>query len=146
MNPIQTNKPVFFGDDGEVLKSGNIYIGQPNQWPLSFPKTVTFQDSAGSTVTAAQPLRTNNQGRITYAGKAVIALVDGDYSMLIQDHNGVTVADGYTPFVENSATESVAENVTRVGLTLADIKQFDVTPGDTVRNIGKTTSSDRLGS
>jgi sugar lactone lactonase YvrE len=44
MNPIQTNKPIFFGNDGEVLKSGRIYIGQPNQYPISFPKTVTFQD------------------------------------------------------------------------------------------------------
>ena len=145
MNPIRTNKPVFFGDDGEVLKSGNIYIGQPSQWPLSFPKTVTLQDSAGSQFTAAQPLRTNSQGRIEYNGKAVIALVDGDYSMLVRDRNGVTVADGYTPFVENSSTGAVAEDVTRVGLTLSDIKQFDVTPGDTVRNVGKTTSSDKMG-
>lgn len=146
MNPIRSNKPVFFADDGDVLKSGSIYIGQPNQWPLSFPKTVTLQDSAGSTFAAAQPLRTNNDGRITYGGKAVIALVDGDYSMLVQDRNGVTVADGYTPFVANpDAGGGTVEGATQVGLLLSDIKAFDVTPGDTVRNVGKTSALDGLG-
>ena len=146
MNPIRTNKPVFFGDDGEVLKSGNIYIGQPNQWPLSFPKTVTFQDSAGSQFTAQQPLKTNNQGRIEYNGKAVIALVDGDYSILVRDRNGVTVGEGYTPFVENTdGGGEPSDGVTQVGLLLSDIKQFNVTPGETVRNVGKLTALDGLG-
>lgn len=145
MNPIRTNKPVFFGDNGEVLKSGNIYIGQPNQWPLSFPKTVTLQDSAGSQFTASQPLRTNGDGRITYSGKAMIALVDGDYSMLVRDRNGVTVGDGYTPFIESSTDEAGLSGVTQVGTLLSDIKQFNVTPGDTVRNVGKDTALDGLG-
>jgi hypothetical protein len=146
MNPIRTNKPIFFGDNGEVLKSGNIYIGQPNQWPLSFPKTVTFQDSAGSQFTAAQPLRTNSQGRIEYNGKAVMALVDGNYSMLVRDRNGVTVADGYTPFVSNAGSGGGStEGVTQVGLLLSDIKQLNVTPGETVRNVGKSTTLDGLG-
>ena len=144
MNPIRTNKPVFFGDDGEVLKSGRIYIGQPNQWPLSFPKTVTLQDSAGSQFTAQQPLVTNNQGRIEYNGKAVIALVGGNYSMLVRDRNGVTVADGYTPFV--SAVDAGASGAgTQVGTLLVDIKQLNVTPGQTVRNVGKVTALDRMG-
>ena len=147
MNPIRSNKPVFFADDGDVLKSGSVYIGQPNQWPLSFPKTVTLQDSAGSTFTAAQPLRTNNDGRITYGGKAVIALVDGDYSMLIQDRNGVTVADGYTPFIANADAGggAAAGDVIQAGVLLSDIKGFNVTPGDVVRNVGKTTASDGEG-
>lgn len=146
MNPIQTNKPVFFGDDGEVLKSGLIYIGQPNQWPIDFPKTVTFQDSAGSQFTAQQPLRTNSQGRIEFNGKAMIALVDGNYSMLVHDRNGVTVADGYTPFVENTdGGGATTEGVTQVGLLLSDIKQLNVTPGETVRNVGKSTTLDKLG-
>lgn len=145
MNPIQTNKPVFFGEDGDVLKSGKIYIGQPNQWPLDFPKTVTLQDSAGSQFTAQQPLRTNSDGRITYNGKAIIALVDGNYSMLVRDRNDVTVPDGYTPFVENTDSGGTSEGVTQVGLLLSDIKQLNVTPGETVRNVGKATTLDNLG-
>lgn len=146
MNPIRTNKPVFFGNDGDVLKSGQIYIGQPNQWPISFPKTVTFQDSSGAQFEAQQPLRTNDQGQISFNGKAIIALVDGNYSMLVQDRNGVQVQDGYTPFVENAADAGGnLDNVTQVGLLLTDIKSFDVTPGDTVRNVGKTVATDGLG-
>lgn len=146
MNPIRTNKPVFFGDDGEVLKSGQIYIGQPNQWPLSFPKTVTLQDSAGSQFTAAQPLTTNNQGRIEYNGKSVMALVDGDYSILVRDRNGVTVGEGYTPFVENAADGPAStESVTQIGLLLEDIQSFDVTPGETVSNVGRLSANDGLG-
>lgn len=146
MNPIRTNKPVFFGNDGDVLKSGQIYIGQPNQWPISFPKTVTFQDSSGAQFEAQQPLRTNDQGQISFNGKAIIALVDGNYSLLVQDRNGVQVQDGYTPFVSNPGpAESNLGDVTRVGLLLTDIKSFDVTPGDTVRNVGKTVATDGLG-
>lgn len=146
MNPIRTNKPVFFGEDGDVLKSGKIYIGQPNQWPLSFPKTVTFQDSAGSQFTAAQPLTTNDQGRITYNGKSIMALVDGDYSILVRDRNGVTVGEGYTPFVANANAGGAATgDVTQVGLLLPDIKQLNVMPGETVRNVGKSTTLDGLG-
>lgn len=146
MKPIQTNKPVFFGNDGDVLKSGQIYIGQPNQYPVSFPKTVTFQDSSGAQFEAQQPLRTNDQGQVSYNGKAIIALVDGNYSMLIQDRNGATVQDGYTPFVSNPGEAEVnLGSVTQVGLLLPDIKLLDVTPGDTVRNVGKITATDGLG-
>lgn len=144
MTPIQTNKPVFFGDDGEVLKSGKIYIGQPNQWPIDFPKTVTFKDAAGATFTAGQPLVTDSDGRISYNGKAMIALVDGDYSVLVRDHTGVTVGEGYTPFVDNSSDPSIG-NVTQVGTLLTDIKKFNLTPGDTARNVGKITAIDGLG-
>ncbi len=146
MNPIRTNKPTFFGNDGDVLKSGQIFIGQPNQWPIDFPKTVTLQDSAGTQFTAQQPLTTNSQGQISYNGKAVIALVDGNYSMLVRDRNGVVVSDGYTPFVENTDSGGGGTtNATQVGTLLSDIKQFNVTPGDTVRNVGKTTALDDLG-
>lgn len=146
MKPIQTNKPVFFGNDGEVLKSGRIYIGQPNQYPISFPKTVTFQDSSGAQFEAQQPLRTNDQGQVSFNGKAIIALVDGNYSLLVQDRNGATVQDGYTPFVSNPGEAEVNLGaVTQVGLLLSDIKLLDVTPGDTVRNVGKITATDGLG-
>ncbi len=146
MKPIQTNKPVFFGNDGDVLKSGQIYIGQPNQYPISFPKTVTLQDSSGAQFEAQQPLRTNDQGQVSYNGKAIIALVDGNYSMLIQDRNGAAVQDGYTPFVSNPGeAEANLGSVTQVGLLLPDIKLLDVTPGDTVRNVGKITATDGLG-
>lgn len=146
MNPIRTNKPTFFGNDGDVLKSGEIFIGQPNQWPIDFPKTVTFQDSAGTQFTAQQPLTTNSQGQISYNGKAIIALVDGNYSMLVRDRNGVVVNDGYTPFIENTdAGGGPVSGGVQVGLTLLDIQAIDATAGDVLRNIGKVTAEDGLG-
>ena len=74
MNVIRTNKPNWFGNNGEPLQSGYIYIGLPNQDPIANPKTVTFEDSQGNQSAAAQPLRTNAQGAIQLNGKAMIAL------------------------------------------------------------------------
>lgn len=146
MNPIRTNKPVFFADDGEPLASGYIYVGLPGQDPRNFPKTVTFRDSGGGEFTAAQPLRTNGQGQISYNGKAIIALVEGDYSLLIEDRTGTQTKSGWTPTVTNSESGgSAVGETTRVGLLLSDIKLFDVSPGDTVRNVGKDTALDFLG-
>ena len=48
MTPIQTNKPVFFDDEGDVLEGGQIYIGQPGTDPRTNPKTVTLRDPGGS--------------------------------------------------------------------------------------------------
>lgn len=148
MNPIRTNKPVFFKDDGTVLKNGYIYIGQPNQdpVPLANRKTVTFQDSGGSQFTAAQPLRTGSDGRIVYeaTGKPIIALVDGDYSMLVQDESQVIIKNGYTPFVEN-ATDDTGSDLIIYRTTLSDLKAVNVSPGDYVENIGKATAEDRKG-
>ena len=145
MTPIQTNKPVFFGDNGEVLKSGYIYIGQPNQDPRTAPKTVTFKDSAGGLFTAAQPLRTNAQGQIAYNGKAIIALVDGNYSMLIQNSNQVQVKDGFTPIIENTEAGGGSGDGILYGLTLSDVKATDLFPGDVIESIGKINATDNLG-
>lgn len=148
MNPIRTNKPVFFKDDGTVLKNGYIYIGQPEQdpIPLANRKTVTFQDSGGSQFTAAQPLRTGSDGRIVYeaTGKPIIALVDGDYSMVVQDENQVIIKNGYTPFVENTTTDGSEGQITYATL-LNDLKALNVTPGQYVENIGKATALDGEG-
>lgn len=145
MNPIRTNKPVFFADDGEPLASGYIYVGMPGQDPRNFPKTVKFEDSGGSQFTAAQPLRTNAQGQISYNGKAIIALVEGDYSLLILDRNMVQLKDGWTPTVSNANSGGGSTVGTQVGLLLEDIKLFDVTPGQTVRNVGKIIAQDKYG-
>jgi len=145
MTPIQTNKPVFFNSSGEPL-SGTIYIGQPDADPRTSPKTVTFRDSGGSTFTASQPLTTIN-GRITYNGKPIVALVDGEYSMLVFDSAGVQV--DYSRSVNDGGTTGGGigdfSEVTRVGLTLSEVKAFDVAVGETVENIGKSLATDGLG-
>lgn len=144
MTPIQSNKTVFFNLSGEPL-NGTIYIGQPNTDPRTNAKTVTFRDAGGTTFTAAQPLKTVN-GRIVYNGLPITALVDGEYSLLMFDSAGNQVV--YDPSVTESggggSVDSFSE-LLRVGLTLDEIKEFDVSVGDSVRSIGKDLTTDNLG-
>lgn len=146
MTPIQTNKPLFFDDDGDALEGGQIYVGQPATDPRTNPKTVTFRDSGGATFTASQPMKTV-AGRIVYNGKPIVALVDGEHSLMILDSSGKQL--DYSRSVEptNSGEGSITDfsQLARVGLTLADIKAFDVSVGDSVRNVGKITATDNLG-
>lgn len=146
MTPIETNKHVFFGDNGRVLQNGYIYIGIANQDPVSNPKTVTFQDPGGSQFAAEQPLRTGSDGRIVNpaTGKPVIALVDGDYSMLVQNSSGAQIKNGYTPLIENSTTSAATSQITYANI-LVDLKAINVTPGQYVENIGKTSELDGEG-
>jgi hypothetical protein len=146
MTPIETNKPVFFDSDGSVLEGGKIYIGQPGTDPRTNVKTVTFKDAGGSEFTAAQPLNTLN-GRIVYNGKPIVALVDGEHSMLVI--NSANVQVDYSRSVNSGSTDPVGivgfSDLIRVGLTLPAIKLFNVNVGESVRNIGKATATDALG-
>jgi hypothetical protein len=146
MTPIETNKPVFFDSDGSVLEGGEIYIGQPGTDPRTNAKTVTFRDAGGSEFTAAQPLNTLN-GRIVYNGKPIVALVDGEHSMLVI--NSANVQVDYSRSVNAGSTDPVGivgfSELIRVGLTLPAIKLFNVNVGESVRNIGKATATDALG-
>lgn len=144
MSIIETNQPNFFGANGEVLANGYIYIGEPNKAPQNFPKTVTFTDSAGGQFEAAQPLRTNSQGQISYQGTAIIASVDGDYSMLILDQNQQEVPDGYIPEVEADLSPTISGTTTWAN-TLDSLKQINVQPGQIVANVGKTSVDDGEG-
>ena len=143
MTPLETNKPVFFDVDGEPLEGGKIYIGQPNTDPRTNAKTVTFRDAGGATFTAKQPLKTI-AGRVVYNGKPIVALVDGEYSMLIFNSSGVQVDYEASVNSEASAELDLSETV-RVGMTLADVKTFDVAVGDVVRNVGESTATDYNG-
>lgn len=145
MTPIQTNKPLFFNLAGDPL-NGEIYIGQPNTDPRTSPKTVTFRDAGGAEFTAQQPLTTLN-GRIIYNGKPIVALVDGEYSLLSFDSAGVQVDYERSIVPAGAGGGGVANfsEVTRVGLTLDEVKAFDVAVGDVVQNVGRVILSDGLG-
>ena len=149
MSTVNTIKKTFFGNDGLPLKSGYIYIGQPGTDPQvsSNQKTVTFEDSQGNQFSASQPLRTNSDGRIQYNGKAIIATVDGSYSQLILDSKQVEINDGWTPTIDDSTdTDAALEDYRRYSLTLAELKQLEVSQGQTVANVGKESAGDGLGS
>jgi len=146
MTPIQTNKHVFFDDEGNVLEGGSIWVGQPSVDPRTNPKTVTFTDAGGSTFTAAQPMKTK-AGRIVYNGKPIQATVDGEYSMLVFDSSGKQT--DYSRSINASGAGGGAsatfDELLRVGLTLPEIKAFDVAVGDHVRSVGEVTATDGLG-
>lgn len=144
---VYTNKLTWFQNDGEPLKSGYIYVGEVRQDPRAFPKTVTFTDSDGNSFTAAQPLRTDENGRIQYNGVAITAEVDGDFSLLILDSSQVQIDDGYVASVKDAnggATGDIA-NYRQYALTLADMKQLNKIPGQTVGSVGKVITTDNLG-
>lgn len=139
MTPIQSNKPVFFDSEGGAL-NGSIYIGNPDESPRTSPKTVTLRDSGGVEFAAGRPLNVKD-GRITYNGSPIVALVSGSYSMLTLDQAGAQV--DYSPNVDAPAVDAGELSGTiRFGLTLADIKVFDVSVGNAVRNIGNLTAAD----
>jgi hypothetical protein len=98
MTVLDTNKPVWFDKEGGLLNEGYIYAGEPNKAPQDFPVTVTFEDSSGNQVTAAQPLRTDASGRIVYLGNPTIATVGEDYSLLILD--SAEKQQDYMPLVD----------------------------------------------
>lgn len=146
MQPIQRNKPVFFGNNGKLLVNGKVFIGQPDKDPETYPKTVMFQDNSGNQFQAGQPLRTNENGQLSYNGSAIIALVDGDYSMLIKTSDNVQIDDGYTARVSQvSGGTTETGNYIQYANTLNEVKQLEVQQGDVVENIGKVTLTDQLG-
>lgn len=144
-SPIESELHDFEDKYGNPL-SGTAYIGQPSTAPqiTANQKTVTFTDSGGGSFTASQPL-TIAYGKIVYNGQPIKATVDGEYSLLTLDQNGVQVS--YEPSI-NQASDGdgldLSETI-RVGLTLPEIKALDVAVGDTVRNVGETIATDGLG-
>ena len=148
MSILNTNKLTWFKDGGEPLKSGYVYVGQPGLDPQvpANQKTVTFTDSQGNSFTAPQPLRTDVNGRVQWNGKAIIATVEGDYSLLILNSSQTQITDGWTPTVEgDSSAATDLGDYREYGLLLADIKKVDVSPGQTIGSIGKTSATDDLG-
>lgn len=146
MSQLQSDKHVFADNSGAPLENGSIYVGQPSTDPrqIANRKTVTFHDSSGASFTAAQPLRTIG-GKICYNGRPIAASVDGAHSMLILNSAGVQVdyAASITP--DSGGSPVTLGDTIRVGLVLDDVKLFDVSVGDVVRNVGKLTATDALG-
>ena len=143
MRPIQTNKTKFHDDKGNTLVNGYIWVGQPEQDPKSFPRTVLLEDESGSQFPAFQPLRTGASGKIVFNGKPVLAMISGDYSLTVETSAEVQV--DYIPRVSNPETSAANEDFSYY-LTLAAAKaDTEVIPGQLVQTIGKNTPNDGLG-
>lgn len=110
MLPVESPFKAYTDLDGLPLNGGFIYIGAPNDNPVTAPRSV-YWDAAG-TLPASQPLRTEN-GYIVRAGAPANIFIDGAYSELVLDKKGHQVAYGRT-------SDEFGIN-TRAGTILADI-------------------------
>ena len=88
MLPVEQPFKVYTDLNGEPLDTGSVYIGLPNQNPITSPVTV-FWDAAG-TQPAAQPLQVLN-GYIVRAGTPANVFYSGEYSILIRNKFGAQV-------------------------------------------------------
>ena len=90
-NPI----PLFLDARGTLMDGGNIYVGVANGDPLSDPISAYWD--AARTIVAAQPLRTIGGRIVNGVNPASVFVGEDDYSLRIEDANGVLV--DYSPSV-----------------------------------------------
>lgn len=118
MSPIETAFKVFTDRTGLPLDLGKVYLGLPNQNPVTAPLPV-FWDAAG-TQPALQPLPVVN-GYIVRAGTPANVFIDGAYSELVVDSKGQQVfyARNSNEFSVAAAVASLSENTGAEGIGFA---------------------------
>ncbi len=88
-NELVGSQLVYFPDptQGRPLYNGYVYVGEPDTDPTSSAnqKQVSIIQENGTEVEVSQPLRTNAGGVLTYEGSVVRAIVDGAYSLAVQN-------------------------------------------------------------
>jgi hypothetical protein len=82
MYTVQEPFSRYYGLDGQPLNNGNIYFGQPNKNPETYPLTM-YWDAAGLQP-VAQPVKTTN-GYIVRDGIIANVYVNQDYSITVKD-------------------------------------------------------------
>ena len=106
------------------LFNGFIYVGIPDLDPtiIANQKQVTAKQEDGTQVPIAQPIRTNSGGyAVDSAGNPVVLLVDGNYSIRVNDKNGQLaleqsdVNEG-TPITINDQPVLSVDNIEDLGL------------------------------
>jgi hypothetical protein len=91
--------PEYFpkSDIGRPVSGGEVYIGEVDTDPTveANQKQVYIQEEDGDIIAIDQPIDTSAGGVFEYNGSPVIILVDGDYSMTVNNSAGSQVY--YTP-------------------------------------------------
>lgn len=106
MLPIEAPFKTYTDLYGKPLNGGSIYIGSPNENPITSPITVYWD--ADGTEPALQPLRTLN-GYIIRAGTPANVFVAGPYSELVLDIKRQQVA--YAPSSDDFSMGSVINSL-----------------------------------
>lgn len=87
---ISNQLPIFLATNGTGLNNGKVYIGQPNQDPQTFPKTVYWDEAGTDPVDQTNGIPTIG-GYITRAGSPATIYVSGYYSIRVLDRFGSQV-------------------------------------------------------
>lgn len=98
-NPI----PLFLDARGALLDGGSIYIGDPGTDPAIPANRVDLFWNSARTIPAAQPLRTLGGVIVNANAPAFVYLAEDDYSIRINDADGLTVV--FLPSVATAATQ-----------------------------------------
>jgi hypothetical protein len=85
---VEPPYPAFADADGQPLDDGYIWIGTVNLNPITNPIVAYWDDAL--TITAVQPIRTSG-GYPVYQGTPSRIYTNGDYSIQVQNKNGVVV-------------------------------------------------------
>lgn len=135
----------YFSDpsSNRSLFNAKIYVGNPDTNPRisANQKTVTGRQEDGTEVPLAQPIRTSAGGYPTYNGSVVELLVDGAYSMAVDDRVDTqvfyfaNVLDGAPALVTNSVATADTIADLRALEPLFDGQQVELL-GHTVAGIG----------
>lgn len=127
-------------DQGRPVFNGEMYIGEPDQLPQDFPKSVVALQENGSTVPVAQPIAIGPGGvPVDSNGNPFIQLqVDGNYSQQVLDRNGQQVyyipnRFNGTPVTTSDFPEIIYPYIIRLFDSVADMQAAtDLTVGDAV--------------
>ena len=137
----------YFGDPnkGRPIFSAQIYIGEPDLNPGDIPlnqKTVTARQEDGTEVTIVQPITTGSGGYPEDdSGNIIELLVDGAYSILVNDRFGDQ--EYYSSNVEAGAPVTFDDNPVFCRDTLATaIADLSLLVGYCVETTGYTTAND----
>lgn len=103
-------RPGYFPyfDKGKPVWNGYIYVGLPDTDPEipANQKPITFLQEDGSQIPGSQPVRTSAGGVPTYNGSPVTVLVDGDYSIKVNDSYGAQIY--YVPKAADLQDDDIA--------------------------------------
>lgn len=132
---VQVPYPVFYDRDGVPLDNGNIYIGVANLDPVTNPLQVYYDEAL--TITASQPLITNNGYVYRNGTPAQLYVNVVNFSILVNDSKNLLVYN----FPDGTGISAVASGIaiTPSGYTTAtNIQQgFD--------DLGASTGSSKVG-
>jgi hypothetical protein len=107
------------------LYNGKIYVGEPDLDPTipANKKQVTAKQEDGTQVPIAQPISTNSGGyAVDSAGNPVVLLVDGNYSIRVNDKNGDLALEQSN--VESGVPITIEDKPVLTVDTIAELRDF----------------------